>query len=76
MKYRQREVLFREAVIAFFTGGGKEGDQEDKDVPLTEVKDKQAAYCGVCKQTGKRDCATCQPYAHTLGGQKDKEHGR
>jgi len=62
-------------VIAFFTGGGKE-DPEEKDVPLSEVKDPQSAYCAVCKQTGKRDCATCNPFARTLGGQEKKQNGR
>lgn len=46
LKHRQRELLFRKAVIAFMTGGGKEETPED-------------AYCAACKQAGKADCSTC-----------------
>jgi hypothetical protein len=45
LKHRKRELLFREAVIAFMTGG-KEETPED-------------AYCEACKQSGKADCSTC-----------------
>lgn len=37
--------MFREAVIAFITGGAKETPQD--------------AYCQACKQSGKNDCANC-----------------
>jgi hypothetical protein len=46
LKYRQREILFREAVIGFFCG-------PDKPKPEDE-------YCAICRQAGRAtDCKTC-----------------
>lgn len=54
LKFREREILFRELVIGFFGGDGK-----SKPVETTEQK-----YCRACKAKHKAkktapDCTTC-----------------
>jgi len=50
IKYRRRETLFREGVIAFFVG-------ETKEEKKTRINQK---YCKACRAAKKKlDCARC-----------------
>ena len=53
LKVIERKVLYREAVIAFLTGGQEEGEPQ----PGNE----RAAYCKACRAAGKNDCSRCNP---------------
>ena len=50
LKYRMREILFREAVIAFLIG---ETEEDRKQRAMEE-------YCYLCKQANKADCKNCK----------------
>lgn len=39
----------------------------DGDGRKEAQKTPQDAYCETCKATLKRDCATCKPFARTVG---------
>lgn len=45
LKYRSRDLLYREAVIAFLGAGEKEAPED--------------AYCKACRELGDDDCANC-----------------
>jgi hypothetical protein len=53
--YRRREVIFRETVIAFLTGG------EDRP----ESTDEQ--YCRACKAAKRDHCDTCSRDFRAIG---------
>jgi len=55
IEYRRREVLFREAVIAFLTGGEDRPESPDE------------AYCRTCKAAKRDHCDTCSRNIRTIG---------
>ena len=58
LAYREREILFREAVIGMLCGPEKEKPEE--------------AYCEICRQAGRdTDCANC-PRTFNVIDNRDK----
>lgn len=51
VKYQQRQLLFREAVLAFM-GAGSQTEAQNPAVK---------AYCATCKAAGLADCDNCDP---------------
>ena len=58
LNYRRRDILYREAVLAFLGASG--------DEPQTP----EDTYCRACREAGlDNDCATCSKEIEVLNGQ-------